>query len=104
MIIEGTYTLQTSPEVVWQCLMDEQTLRQAISDVERLEQPDEQSIAFHIHQEPPLDAFSGKITITEQQYPSYHALTYEGEGEQTVYSGEGVVQLSRLGENTVVAI
>jgi carbon monoxide dehydrogenase subunit G len=103
MIIEGTYTLQAPPEIVWQCLMDERALRQAIPGVERLEQPDEQSIAFHIHQEPPLGSFSGKITVTEQQYLSYYALTYEGEGNQATYSGEGVVQLSGLGENTVVA-
>ena len=37
MEIEGTYTLQASPEEVWQCLMDTQVLRSAIPGVEQLE-------------------------------------------------------------------
>ncbi len=105
MIIEGTYTLQAPPEAVWQCLLDEQILRQAIPGVERLEKLDEQSISITvcIDQEPPLGSFSGTITITEQQYPYSYTLAYQGEGTQTSYKGEGIVHLSGRGENTVVA-
>jgi len=35
MEIEGTYTLQASPEEVWNSLMDRQTLEQPISEIER---------------------------------------------------------------------
>src|SRR5256885_13676838 len=42
MIIEGTYTLQATPEDVWRCLMDEQILRSAIPGLESLERRSEE--------------------------------------------------------------
>jgi carbon monoxide dehydrogenase subunit G len=104
MIIEGTYTLQATPEAVGQCLMDEQALRRAIAGVERLERLDEQRICITIHtsEESLPGSFRGKITITEQEYPYQYALVYEGEEKHTTYSGEGTVHLSEQGENTVV--
>jgi carbon monoxide dehydrogenase subunit G len=104
MIIEGTYTLQATPEAVCQCLMDEQALWRAIAGVERLERIDEQRICIAIHtsEESLPGSFRGTITITEQLYPYQYALVYEGEEKHTTFSGEGTVHLSEQGENTVV--
>jgi carbon monoxide dehydrogenase subunit G len=105
MIIEGTYTLQAVPEDVWHYLMDEQVLRRIIPGLEQLERPGEKqlSIALHINQRPLLGTIHGKVTVIEEQYPSYYAMRFEGAGEQTSLSGEGTVHLSGQGENTVVA-
>lgn len=105
MDIEGTYTLQASIEDVWQCLMDEQVLRQTIPGLIRLELLDEHKhdITLYIRQAPLLGRYAGQVTVTEQQYPYYYSLAIQGEGRQSTISGQGVVHLHRQGDNTIVA-
>jgi len=105
MDIEGTYTLQASPEDVWQCLMDQQVLRRAIPGVEKLELIGENkyNITLHIRQTPLIGTYHGHATVTEQHYPYYYNIAIEGEGVPGTISGEGVVHLNERDENTVVA-
>jgi uncharacterized protein len=105
MDIEGTYTLQASPEDVWQCLMDQQVLRRAIPGVEQLELIGENkyNITLHIRQTPLIGPYHGQATITEQHYPYYYSIAIEGEGGPGTISGEGVVHLNERDANTVVA-
>src|SRR5436309_12438179 len=105
MDIEGTYTLQASPEDVWQCLMDQQVLRRAIPGVEQLELIGENkyNITVHIRQTPLIGTYHGHATVTEQHYPYYYTIAIEGEGGPGTISGEGVVHLNERDENTVVA-
>lgn len=105
MNIEGTYTLQVTPEEVWRCLMDPQVLRHAIPGVERLERENTHryAVTMHIRQAPLIGLYQGYVTVSEQQYPSQYHVAVEGEGKQGKISGEGVIQLNRHDENTVVA-
>lgn len=105
MDIEGTYTLQASQEDVWHCLMDAQVLRRAIPGVERLEVLGEykHGITLDIRQSPLMGAYRGQVTVTERHYPSNYSIVFEGEGRQSTMSGQGVVQLHTLGENTIVS-
>src|SRR5436853_490191 len=105
MIIEGTYTLQATPDDVWRCLMDEQILRSAIPGLESLERLDngQMSITMHISHSPLLGTFRGKAMVTEQQYPFFYALRFEGDSNQSSLSGKGTVHLSERDENTIVA-
>lgn len=105
MNIEGTYTLQVTPEEVWRCLMDPQVLRRAIPGVERLERENTHryAVTMHIRQAPLIGLYQGHVTISEQQYPQQYRLAIEGEGKQSKISGEGIIQLSRHDENTVVS-
>lgn len=105
MDIEGTYTLQASPENVWQCLMDQQVLRRAIPGVEQLEVLDEHrfAITLYVRQAPLIGSYHGQVTITEQHYPYYYHIAIEGEGPQSTINGEGVVHLNKRDENTVIA-
>lgn len=104
MNIEGTYTLQATPEEVWRCLMDAQVLQRSMPGVERLERESSlrYAITMHIRQTPLIGLYQGHVTISDQQYPDQYRLTIEGEGKQSKISGEGIVQLSRHDENTVV--
>lgn len=106
MDIEGTYTLQAPPEEVWQCLIDPQALRQSIPDIERLERIDEYTyeVALHIRHAPLLGYYQGRVHLSRlQPAESYHiAVTGEGNRGIGAISGEGTVQLSRHGNNTVV--
>ena len=105
MNIEGTYTLQASPEEVWHCLTDQQVLRRAMPGVERLEQENKgrYAVTMHIRQAPLMGLYQGHVTITDRNYPYQYRLSIEGEGRQSKISGEGGVQLSRHDENTVVS-
>src|SRR5438105_8042233 len=105
MDIEGTYTLQATPEEVWHCLLNQQVLREAIPGVRQLERFDKHTydITLHIGHPPLTGLYSGKVTVTEEHYPYYYSLAIEGEGRQGTMSGRGTVHLSGHGENTVVA-
>lgn len=105
MDIEGTYTLQAPQEDVWHCLMDAQALRRAIPGVERLEVLGEykHGITLDIRQSPLMGAYRGQVTVTERHYPSDYSIVFEGEGRQSTISGQSVVQLQTLGENTIVS-
>jgi carbon monoxide dehydrogenase subunit G len=105
MDIEGTYTLQASPEDVWRCLMDQQVLLHAIPGVERLDLLGENKhgITLQIRQSPLIGVYHGHVMLTEQHYPYHYSLVFEGEGRQSTISGQGVVHLSGRGENTIVA-
>ena len=104
MDIEGTYTLQARREDVWHCLMDQQVLRRAIPGVRRLEVLDENrhGISLEIQQTPLIGVYHGQVTVTEREYPVRYHIAFEGEGRQSTISGQGVIQLSAPGENTVV--
>ncbi|MEO8970262.1 MAG: carbon monoxide dehydrogenase subunit G [Ktedonobacteraceae bacterium] len=105
MDIEGTYTVQAPQENVWHCLMDAQALRRAIPGVERLEVLGEykHGITLDIRQSPLMGTYRGQVTVTERHYPSDYSFVFEGEGRQSTISGQGVVQLHTLGENTIVS-
>src|SRR6266581_2225736 len=105
MNIEGTYTLQASPADVWSCLMDQQKLRKAIPGLEQLEVLGENTyvVTTHISLTPLMGSYHGQITVTEQQFPYQYQIAITGEGRQSTISGTGHIQLSELGENTVIA-
>src|SRR5438552_998859 len=75
MIIEGTYTLQATPEDVWRCLMDEQILRTT-------------------HAAPEVIEYS-HVQITDEQL-NEHSVTQSSDTQPTFL--HRVVHLSGLGE------
>lgn len=104
MDIEGTYTLQASPEEVWRCLMDQQTLQRTIPGVEHIEtlDKDRYAITVQVGPTPLTGSYHGHVTVAERQYPYYYRLAIEGEGCQRTINGEGSVHLGEQGENTIV--
>jgi len=105
MNIEGTYTLQASPEDVWEFLTDQQILQRTIPGVERIEALGEEryAVAIHIGPTPLAGLYQGHVTVTEQQHPYYYRIAIEGTGEQSSINGIGDIHLSGQGGNTVVA-
>src|SRR5579883_3359392 len=95
MKIEGTYTLQASPDHVWDSLMDPQVLRDTIPGVEKLEKLDGNTYeaTIQIKHAPLKGSYHGHITITDQQFPRQYCITIRGEGRQTQFSGNGHIQL-----------
>ncbi len=105
MDIEGTYTLQASPEDIWQSLLDRQNLLRAVPGIEQLEQLDKDTyaIAMHVKQAPLIGIYRGHVTVAEQHFPYHYRLIISGEGRQSTLSGNGVVHLSQRDSMTIIA-
>ena len=105
MDIDGTYTLQAVPEVVWNLLMDLQTLQRTIPGIERLERTAEDIYAFtlHIKNTPLRGSYSGNATVTKMAYPFSYHMRAEGEGIPGTFYAEWDISLMAHDENTVVA-
>ncbi len=104
MNIEGTYTLQALPEDVWKSLMDRRLLRHAIPGLEQLEVQGQNiyTLVLHIERAPLKGTYSGRATISDQDYPHRYRLSIEGEGQRGPLTGECIVRLDSYDENTVV--
>jgi len=105
MDIDGTYTLQASPEVVWTLLMDIQTLQHSIQGIERLEQTGEDTFAFtlQIKHAPLRGSYSGNAVATKLEHPFSYHIRAEGEGSSGTFHAEWNITLTAHDENTVVA-
>ena len=105
MDINGTYTLQASPEVVWTLLMDIQTLQHTIQGIERLERTGEDTFAFtlQIKHAPLRGSYAGNAIATKLDYPYSYHMRAEGEGSPGTFHAEWNITLTTHDENTVVA-
>lgn len=105
MKIEGAYTVQAPPDHVWDSLMDPQVLQNTIPGVEKLEKLDGNTYeaTIQIKHAPLKGTYHGSITITDQQFPRNYCIEIRGEGRQTLFSGNGSVQLNEQNNNTIIA-
>jgi uncharacterized protein len=105
MDIEGTYTLQAPPDVVWKLLTDLQTLQRTIPGIERLERSGEDTYAFtlHIKHAPLRGLYTGDAVAAELEYPFSYQMSADGEGNPGTFHAEWIITLTELDENTVIA-
>lgn len=104
MDIEGTYTLQATPDEVWQCLRDSQTLLRTVPGLERVERQDEHSATFdmHIKHAPLRGHYQGRAIVEPSQFPLFYRMTIDCEGMQSKIQGAWDIRLNPHQENTVV--
>lgn len=107
MDIEGTYTLQAPVDEVCQCLVDVQTLRQAMPGLERLEVVGQLTYAFtlRIKQAPLRGVYQGKVTLHSVSSPDplrAYRFSIEGDGQHNPFQGIWNVRLGQQQDNTVV--
>ena len=105
MDIEGTYTLQATPEDVWLSLMDTHLLQETIPGLEHVEllEQSKYSVVIRIKQAPLMGTYRGQVSIAEQIFPSSYRLTFTTEGQQSTIHGTILLTLSEQSNNTVVA-
>ena len=105
MNIEGSYTMQASPERVWQNLMDPQVLLCTVPGIEKLEQLDAATyeITIQMKHAPLKGIYRGHITTSEQQFPHRYRIEVHGEGHQNIFSGHGSIELKAHNTHTVIA-
>jgi carbon monoxide dehydrogenase subunit G len=85
--------------------MDPQVLRDIIPGVEKLEKLDGNTYeaTIQIKHAPLKGTYHGHITITDQQFPHHYRIEIRGEGHQTLFSGNGSIQLDEQNNNTIIA-
>jgi carbon monoxide dehydrogenase subunit G len=107
MNIEGTYTLQAPPRIVWQRLKDKELLQRAFPGLVRFEPAgdDAYEIALQVTSSPLSGTYYGLAHVTEHMEPhSYHVMiTPSSDNAQNTLSGNGGVQISERDGNTIIA-
>ena len=105
MIVEGTYPLPGTPEVIWDLLMDPDVLAKAMPGTKQLVRvaPDryEGTMGVGIG---PINAaeFDLTITLTEIHPPERYAMQIDGKGRFGFTRGEARVVLTPDGAGTVM--
>ncbi len=105
MDIEGTYTLQATPEEVWQCLCDRPTLMHTLPEIEQLERVDEftQSLALRLTYAPLAGTYYGLLHMAERRDPQhYHMVIENVRDTQNTMSGEAIIDLQNHDSTTIV--
>ncbi|GAC1397705.1 MAG: hypothetical protein NVS4B12_09180 [Ktedonobacteraceae bacterium] len=105
MEIEGTYTLQATPKEVWQLLADQQTLLDALPEIEKLERIDDytHSLALHLPYTPLQGTYYGLVRVAESHRPNHSRLIIESVRDtQNTMSSEAIVDLQSYENTTVV--
>lgn len=109
MEIEGTYTIQATPNEVWECLLDQNTWMHVASGVERMEQVDARSyrLTIHLNQAPLAGTYTTRATITELHAPYYCRLSLsaidEKDGQPNTLMGYGSFHLNQQENLTIIA-
>jgi carbon monoxide dehydrogenase subunit G len=106
MNIEGTYTLQAPPSVVWQCLKDKELLQRAFPGLVRFEPAGDDAYAIALQVKSVLlsGTYHGLVHVTENLQPHYYhvMITHSGNDEQNTLSGNGGVHVSERNGNTII--
>lgn len=105
MDIEGTYTLQATPEEVWQCLRDRQTLLHTLPEIEQLQRIDEftQNLALRLTYMPLAGTYYGLLHVSERRDPQHYRVVIESVRDtQNTLSGEAIIDLQSHDSTTIV--
>ncbi|GCE17957.1 CoxG family protein [Dictyobacter kobayashii] len=104
MNIEGTYTLQASPQEVWRCLTDQEILGVTIPGLQQVKSVDQHTYDVTLTMSSGLlsGTHHGVMTLSEQQYPYHYRLTFTSDGD-TNLSGVGSIHLHEREHKTIVA-
>lgn len=111
MEIEGTYTLQATPQVVWDCLLDHTMWEYSDFGIDDVTQLDAHTciVTIRLNQAPLTGTYTTRVTITEQHAPYYCRLTLTGDdadneqNEQTnMLNGYGILHLNQQDNLTAI--
>lgn len=104
MNIEGTYTLQAPPDMVWKSFKDLALLQQALPGLERIEHTSTNtySLVIHISYAPLKSSYHGRVSITPQPSPYHCRLNIENQDEHNVLKGFGTLYLHERAGNTII--
>jgi carbon monoxide dehydrogenase subunit G len=105
MIVEGSYPLPGSPEVIWDLLMDPEVLAKAMPGTKALSRtaPDRYEGTMGVGIGPITAAeFELTITLTDLRRPESYTMQIDGKGRFGFTRGTANVELASEGAGTVM--
>ncbi|MCC6313308.1 MAG: carbon monoxide dehydrogenase subunit G [Thermomicrobiales bacterium] len=104
MELSGDHAFRASREDVYRFMLDPETLRQCLPGCEKLEEigPDEYAATMKIGIGAIRGVYHGRVKISDKNEPSSFVMLIEGKGPAGNISGEGRVELSENGDQTLI--
>lgn len=104
MHIEGSYTFQAPPEVVWDAIMDPEVMGRALPGGEKLERVSDTEYVgvMDVRVGPVQGKFTGKVEVLEAQRPQRCVMKVDGRGAPGFIAGSGTWELTANGDATVM--
>lgn len=104
MKLEGKYTYKASQQQVWDLFNNPEHLKKAIPGCQKLEErePGKYEALSKIGIAAVKGTYSGKFEVLDAEPPNRYRLIGEGSGTPGFVKGEGLMEFSQEGENTVV--
>lgn len=105
MQIQGTHTFKAPQQAVWDALQDPTILSTALPGGEQLVKVGENDYkaVMNVRVGPVQGKFEGKIELTDINEPTSYRMKVSGQGSPGFVNGEGNVQLSANGDETVMS-
>ncbi len=104
MQIQGTHTFKAPQQAVWDALQDPTILSMALPGGEQLVKlnDNEYKAVMNVRVGPVQGKFEGKIELTDINKPASYRMKVSGQGSPGFVNGEGNVQLSANGDETLM--
>ena len=105
MQLSGDYTFTAEPERIYALMLDPDTLMACLPGCERLEPvaDDEYTATMTIGVAMIKGKYEGRVKISDKNEPTSFRMLIEGKGPQGQVSGEGLIEISANGDETLVA-
>ena len=106
MDVNGSYTFNTTPDRVWNLLMDPTAIASCIPGCDKFEPDgvDRYKATLTLGLAAITGTYEGTVVITEKTPPSSYRLNVEGEGKAGFVKGNVAITLRAEGATTVVDV
>jgi len=104
MKVEGSYTIKTPRELLYQLLIDPEILQRCVPGVQSLEAAENGSYRMTLKAGVGSikGVFTGSIKLGEMREPEHYKMIVDGKGAPGFLKGEGSIDLVEQGEETVI--
>lgn len=104
MKIEGTYLFDAPREIVWETLMDPESLAKALPGGEKLVQvgDNQYEATLNVRVGPVQGKFDGEIELADINEPNSYHMKVTGQGPAGFLNGKGAVSLSDSDDGTLM--
>lgn len=101
MHLEGTHSLNASPQEIWNLLMDPETLARITPAISRLEPlgDDKYKAIAEVKLGPVKGSFEGQMAVVDKKEPEHFTLLIEQKSRMGNANAEGKIQLTPSGDN-----
>jgi carbon monoxide dehydrogenase subunit G len=102
--IQGQYVFDGTRQEVWDLLLDPEVLRRAVPGVQSWEEvgPHEYRATLKIGVAAVSGTYSGTVAAGDLRPPEHMVLRMDGSGKQGFIKGQGTVDLSEQGQQTLM--